>query len=87
MAAGALMELLMMPRRWSIDGALDGQLAIKWSSYIMNLKKIGICLNQEEDILIWSGNKQNGTLSAKLAYDVIVSHHISTPPPWWTNRL
>lgn len=56
--------------RWisSEDLCLHGDLAREWDIYIHHLYMAGVVLTKYSDQLVWSVNKTNGVVLAKLAY-------------------
>ena len=66
---------------------LNGQWAVKWDSYIENLKIACIKLSIEKDTLVWSGNMKNGELAAKLAYEFMIRKDNILEHTWWSKGL
>ena len=59
------------------DLLLGGEWAAQWSSYIKGLTHGGIRLGNVEDKILWMYDEQKGSVTAKKAYDLIVSNHRS----------
>jgi hypothetical protein len=55
------------------DLGLTGHLALEWTSYTRALICSGIHLQPGEDMLLWTGGDQSGTLSAENVYNVVAS--------------
>ena len=55
------------------DLNLGGIYADLWNEYIAGLNGAGIRLTEDDDELVWGYSKKMGTLTAKNAYDCIVS--------------
>ena len=49
----------------------------KWTGYINGLSHGGIRLNETQDTLLWMHNTKNGEVTARLAYDLIVSSDVA----------
>jgi DNA-binding transcriptional MerR regulator len=54
---------------------LEGDL--EWNKFIRSLRKEGITLSEEEDVLTWSWKKDERKPRTKLVYDVIFETHIN----------
>ena len=48
--------------------ASSKEYGVEWDEYIMGLRKKGISLSNEEDMIIWTWNKHSGTITTKQAY-------------------
>ena len=55
------------------DLDLDGIWVVQWTDYVKGLAHGGIILQETEDTLLWMHNKVSISISASLAYDLIVS--------------
>ena len=55
------------------DLNLGGYFYDLWNNYIAGLNSAGIRLAESDDELIWDFKKKNGSISARNAYDCIVS--------------
>ena len=55
------------------DLLLGGDWAAQWSSYVKGLTHGGIRIGNDEDKLLWMYDEQRGMVTAKKAYDLIVS--------------
>ena len=71
----------------AIELGLNGHWAVKWDPYIGNLKNACFKLGAERDTLVWSGNKKNGELTAKLAYDLMIRKYNILEHTWWSKGL
>jgi hypothetical protein len=52
---------------------LTGNLALEWENYTRALIRSGIHLQPGEDILLWTGGDQSGSLSAENVYNSVAS--------------
>ena len=59
------------------DLLLGGEWATQWIFYVKGLTHGGIRLGNAEDKLLWMYDEQQGSVTAKKAYDLIVSNHRS----------
>jgi len=50
---------------------LSGEFTVEWNSYITNLKRNGVTLNNTNEKIVWSWNKAIGTITYDLAYQCI----------------
>jgi len=66
---------------------LEGQQAVEWRNYTHYLSRMGITLNDKDDILVWTYNVANGMVTAKLAYDLIFSESPYHSEDWWARTL
>ena len=57
------------------DILLGGEWAAQWSFYVKGLTHGGIRLGTAEDKILWIYDEQQGSVTAKKAYDLIVSNH------------
>ena len=57
------------------DLYLGGEWADQWCAFVKGLTHGGIRIGIAEDTLLWLYDKQSGTVTAKKAYDLIVSKH------------
>ena len=57
------------------DLYLGGDWADQWCSYVKGLTHGGIRIGTAEDKLLWMYDNQLGVVTAKKAYDLIVSNH------------
>ena len=55
------------------DLLLGGDWAAQWCSYVKGLTHGGIRIGNVEDKLLWMFDEQQGSVTAKKAYDLIVS--------------
>lgn len=51
-----------------VDLGLVDPMTAKWNMYISRLMEFGIILSQDEDVLRWGFNSNDGSVTAKLAY-------------------
>ena len=61
------------------DLDLGGKWANLWTSFIKGLSHCGIRIGESEDSLLWMYDKVSGMVSAKKAYELIISDLL--PPP------
>ena len=57
------------------DLLLGGEWASQWTSYVNGLSHGGIRIGLSEDRLLWMFDEQRGKVTAKKAYELIVSNH------------
>ena len=57
------------------DLYLGGDWVVQWCSYVKGLTHGGIRIGTAEDKLLWMYDNQMGMVTAKKAYDLIVSNH------------
>ena len=58
------------------DLNLGGAWSEIWTSYTKGLLHGGIRINNTKDSMIWMQNTKNGSVTAKKAYDLIVSYNL-----------
>ena len=58
------------------DLNLGGSWSEIWNTYIKGLLHGGIRINDFDDSLIWMQNSKTGVITAKYAYDLIISHNL-----------
>ena len=59
------------------DLELEGIWKEEWTGYINGLSQGGIRLKETQDTLLWMHNTKNGEVTARLAYDLIVSSDVA----------
>ena len=69
-----------------VDLGLDG-LVTEWNSFVTTLNNIKIKLTDEDDTLVWSWNKGNGQLNAKMSYDAMSFSFSDLVCKWWYKRF
>jgi hypothetical protein len=69
------------------DLGLEGGLAEEWSGFLSMLRSSGVTLNSDEDNVVWSWNKSTGSMTAKLAYDALITQDVVEEPVWWHKAL
>lgn len=69
------------------DLGLVGTRQLEWEHYISRLEATGISLSNSMDKLIWFGNRRDGQVNAKDAYNTIAYYGNFTVPRWWYERL
>ena len=65
------------------DLALNGEWDLQWYSYIEILKDVGVRIKAENDKLVYTKNKKNGIITAKLAYEFITKNWSKEKKIWW----
>jgi hypothetical protein len=71
----------------SIHLGLIGELATKWSNFLLLLKSSGISLNNTKDKIVWSWNKEMGTVTANLSYQSIYFTNNTKDIGWWYKSI
>jgi hypothetical protein len=66
---------------------LEGDLKDEWNNYVKGLVSLGIELNKDKDLLMWSWDTKSGQVSAKKAYEVQMLEVVETEPVFWYNDL
>ena len=69
------------------DLELEGTWKEEWSHFICGLSHGGIRLLDQKDKLLWMYNTENGEVSTKLAYDVIVTSKLEKLKGWKYHNL
>lgn len=71
----------------SFDLGLVDEDAYSWDSYVRTLGLAGVFLTEQDDKMKWSGNKKDGIVIAKTAYDRIMQGKYIYPPQWWYKKI
>jgi hypothetical protein len=66
---------------------LEGDSKDEWNNYVKGLTSLGIELNNEKDLLMWSWDTKSGQVSAKKAYEVQMLEDEVTEPVFWYSDL
>ena len=66
---------------------LEGDLKYEWNNYVKGLVSLGIELNKDKYLLMWSWDTKSGQVSAKKAYEVQMMEVIETELVFWYNDL
>jgi hypothetical protein len=66
---------------------LSGDMSNEWNNFITVLKSSGVSLNQSNDKLVWSWNREDGSVSADLAYQCIAFNSHNGDYKWWFKSI
>lgn len=66
---------------------LEGELMLEWNIFVRYLRKEGIRLTKEEDVLTWSWKKDVCKPKTNMLYDAIFETQFNVQGEWWNNFL
>ena len=66
---------------------LSGMEALEWDVFTSKSREAGIFFTDEPDSLVWSGNKEAGSVTTSLAYSSIFKIYRTYQPVWWNSIL
>lgn len=79
---------ILSPYWLSVDElGLSGSLVEEWNLFVSGPNHLGLRLFKGTDILFWEGNKANGQITPRSAYEAISSVIVDISSKWWFKTL
>jgi hypothetical protein len=66
---------------------LLGELATEWSNFLLVLRSCGISLNNLKDKIVWSWNRDMGSVNINLSYQSISFINLMDGNRWWYKSI